>query len=246
MIVVIGEALVDLVAATDGTLVPALGGAPYNTARAVARLGGEVEFVGALSEDGFGQRLARQLIDDGVNVSRAPRTTRPTSLAVAEIGPEGGAEYRFYLQGTSVPELTAEILRPVARDAEIVFTGGLALVVEPAASAIAELVDDLHDSTIVVVDLNCRPAAIDDQLQNVRPGVVSRRVEVLPFAQDVAEIQVQDFQCFPSHDRFQDPLAVRSRDRGAPIEQEFLRFWRDAIAVGDVRRKVLFAQQSAD
>jgi fructokinase len=163
MIVVIGEALVDLVAATDGTLVPALGGAPYNTARAVARLGGEVEFVGALSEDGFGQRLARQLIDDGVDVGRAPRTTRPTSLAVAEISPEGGAEYRFYLQGTSVPELTAETLRPVARDAEIVFTGGLALVVEPAASAIAELVDDLHDSTIVVVDLNCRPAAIDDQ-----------------------------------------------------------------------------------
>lgn len=180
MIVVIGEALVDLVADDGGTFVPVLGGAPYNTARSVARLGGQVQFVGALSEDRFGQRLTSQLVDDGVDVSHAPRTTRPTSLAVAEIGPDGGAGYRFYLEGTSVPELTTQSLGSVASDTEIVFTGGLALVVEPAASAIAQFVVDLHDSTTLVVDLNCRPAAIGDRRRYVN-GVdrVLRRTDLV-------------------------------------------------------------------
>ena len=62
MITVLGEALVDLLVSPDGSVEAALGGAPFNTARAASRLGAEVEFVGALSTDRFGDRLLGRLV----------------------------------------------------------------------------------------------------------------------------------------------------------------------------------------
>ena len=57
MIVVAGEALIDLLAHPDGRLDAVPGGGPFNTARTIARLGGEVRFLGCLSTDRFGERL---------------------------------------------------------------------------------------------------------------------------------------------------------------------------------------------
>jgi hypothetical protein len=59
MIVVAGEALIDLIVRPDGQLVPVAGGGPYNTARAIGRLGLEVAWLGGLSRDHFGQVLGR-------------------------------------------------------------------------------------------------------------------------------------------------------------------------------------------
>ena len=44
-----------------------LGGGPYNTARTIGRLGGEVTFLGCISRDAFGERLVRGLQADGVD-----------------------------------------------------------------------------------------------------------------------------------------------------------------------------------
>ena len=66
---VAGEALIDLVISESGAVEASLGGAPFNTSRAVARLGGEVSFVGAISTDRFGSMLVAQLAADGVSVS---------------------------------------------------------------------------------------------------------------------------------------------------------------------------------
>ena len=111
MIVVIGEALVDLVIAPDGAVEAALGGAPYNTARAAARLGADVEFVGGLSVDRFGSLLRSQLDRDGVGTRFAASTDEPTTLAAAEIGDDGSATYRFYFDGTSAPLVGPEVAR---------------------------------------------------------------------------------------------------------------------------------------
>ena len=56
LIVVGGEALVDLVLGRDGTVVAHPGGGPFNTARAIARLGRPVAFLGRLSHNRFGQQ----------------------------------------------------------------------------------------------------------------------------------------------------------------------------------------------
>ena len=48
MIVVAGEALVDLVIDTAGAVAAKLGGGPYNVARTIGRLGRSVTFLGAI------------------------------------------------------------------------------------------------------------------------------------------------------------------------------------------------------
>ena len=57
MIAVIGEALIDLVAGADGCFAARPGGAGFNTARTIGRLGAAPAFLDRLSGDGFGRLL---------------------------------------------------------------------------------------------------------------------------------------------------------------------------------------------
>ncbi len=68
MIVVCGEALIDMIQNGDGTQRAAPGGGPFNTARALARLGVPTAFLGRLSEDRFGRELSELLIADGASL----------------------------------------------------------------------------------------------------------------------------------------------------------------------------------
>ena len=72
MITVYGEALVDLVPQDRSPLaplVPALGGGPFNVARALGRLGADVSFQSRLSRDNFGEALAPSLLDAHVDLT---------------------------------------------------------------------------------------------------------------------------------------------------------------------------------
>lgn len=160
MITVVGEALVDLVIEPDGSVTAALGGAPFNTAIAAARLGADVEFAGTLSVDRFGGLLADRLEVDGVALA-ATRSELPTTLAAAELDESGAASYRFYIERTSAPALTIDGVS--ASSPDIFFTGALGLVLQPMAETVLELVDRCADTTMVVFDINCRPKVIEDR-----------------------------------------------------------------------------------
>lgn len=159
-LVVAGEALVDLVISPSGAVEAALGGAPYNTARAASRLGASVAFLGTLSNDRFGSMLAQQLDDDGVTIA-AERTERPTTLAAAELDDDGAASYRFYIAGTSAPYLTPASFPTMP--SQVLFTGGLGLVLEPMATTLVKLIASASADTLVMVDVNCRPKIVDDR-----------------------------------------------------------------------------------
>jgi fructokinase len=162
VILVAGEALVDLVVDPAGRVEASLGGGPFNLARAAARLGGEVELLTSLSTDRFGAALHDQLIADGVRMSWATRTELPTTLAVAELDAGGSARYRFYADATSAPQLLPDAAVLGAHPAVLV-TGGLGLVLEPMADTIESLVASMPRSTLVCLDLNVRPFAITDR-----------------------------------------------------------------------------------
>ena len=106
VIVVGGEALVDLVPHAAGELRAHPGGGPYNTARTLGRLAQDVHYLGCLSDDGFGARLRAQLLEDSVRLDTVVETALPTTLALAELDEAGAATYRFYTEGTSAPALT--------------------------------------------------------------------------------------------------------------------------------------------
>jgi fructokinase len=160
MITVVGEALIDLVVAADGAITATPGGAPYNVARACARLGAPVSLVAAVSTDRFGRRLMADLTADGVTTEHVQQTELPSTLAVADLDATGTATYRFYLDGTSAVALSAVPAPPFTR---ALVAGGLGLAVEPMAAAVERMVVDAADDVLVLVDLNCRPDAVRDR-----------------------------------------------------------------------------------
>ncbi len=158
LIVVAGEALIDLVPAPGDTLAAHPGGGPFNTARTLGRLERPVAYLGRISTDRFGARLAELLAADGVLSDAVVRTGDPTTLALAEVDDAGVASYRFYDRGTSAPGLTeAAALAALPPRAGYLHVGTLGLVLEPMAAALEALARRLAGQALVMVDPNCRP-----------------------------------------------------------------------------------------
>src|SRR6266516_5967501 len=114
MILVAGEALLDLVV-SDGTILPSPGGGPYNTARALGRLGASVGFLGRLSQDHFGSLLIDVLAESGVSLDYTSRGPEPSALAIAHRSADGEADYSFYLAGTTFGYASFPALGPDVR-----------------------------------------------------------------------------------------------------------------------------------
>ena len=159
-IVVAGEALFDLVLDRDGSVRAHPGGGPFNAARTIGRLGTPVTFLGGISTDAFGRRLAAMLREDGVVHPEGLTTGAPTTLAVAELARGGGATYGFYTDGTAAATEVGATWSPDAADALLV--GALGLVIEPLATSVERLVE--RTGAPVLLDANVRPSAIGDEV----------------------------------------------------------------------------------
>jgi fructokinase len=186
LIVVAGEALVDVVPGSGDELAGHLGGGPYNVARTIGRLGQPVTFLGRLSSDGFGRRLLRELELDGVGTDTVAATDAPTTLALVEFDAAGHAAYRFYADGTSAPGLTLEAATAMLPGRlEALCVGTLGLVFEPIAATLEQLAARAGEDTLVAVDPNIRPAAIGDpRAYRERLAHILRRADVLKASDD--------------------------------------------------------------
>lgn len=165
MIVVGGEALVDLVPATghDGpaTLLPRLGGGPFNVAVALGRLGAPVALLSRISTDTFGTALAARLAESGVDTALVQRGPEPTPLAVVSLRADGSADYTFYVQGTADGLVTDP--GPLPESTAAVSLGTLSLALEPGASVYeAVLHREAAAGRLVALDPNVRPELIAD------------------------------------------------------------------------------------
>jgi fructokinase len=164
VIVVAGEALIDLVLSPTDDLAAHPGGGPFNTARTLGRLEQPVAYLGCISEDRLGTRLRQGLTDDGVSLDAAVSTSRPTTLALAEIDQTGSASYRFYTDGTSAAGLTPEAaLSVLPGSVGMLHVGTLGLVLEPLATALEAVVEAVAGRALIMVDPNCRPPLIPDR-----------------------------------------------------------------------------------
>jgi len=164
VIVVAGEALIDLVPQRAGTLAPlkpVLGGGPYNTAVALGRLGSRTAFCSRISYDAFGKALLDGLREADVDVSAVQRGTEPTTLALATLDENGSAAYSFYVEGTADRLFTAPERLPDGTRA--VSFGTCSLVLEPGASAYEELLRGAAaQGVFTALDPNIRPGLIAD------------------------------------------------------------------------------------
>lgn len=190
MITVMGEALIDVIVDVDGDVTAAaIGGAPLNTARTLARLDVPVSFLGGVSADAFGRRIMRMLQADGVGYALKEPMSAPTTLAIAELDDHGAASYRFVFDGTSATLVSpADAIAAVRSDCTVLHVGTLALVLEPLAMATRAVVEAAPASQIVMVDPNCRPAVMTGSIvfQETLAAVLERADVVKVSGDDLA------------------------------------------------------------
>jgi fructokinase len=186
VILVAGEALFDLIYDGDESLQGHPGGAAFTTARTIGRLGQPVAYLGRLSTDRFGIRLERMLVADGVRLDAVVRTDEPTTLAMAELDETGSAAYRFYERATSAPGLTPEAaLAALPPGVAILHVGTLGLTLEPMATALEAVVEELSGHALVMVDPNVRPWVIADaDTYRSRLGRVLARSDVVKVSEE--------------------------------------------------------------
>ena len=212
MIVVAGEALVDLIVRADGGIVAVPGGGPYNAARAVARLGVPVAWLGGLSSDRFGRELEAGLLADGVSTTLVQRTDAPTTLALAELDADGTASYRFYTDGTSAPAVLPGPLTALPTGTRAVHLGTLGLVLEPMATTLEGIVASLPGDVLLLVDPNCRPSITHDP-----DAYRARMARVLPRA-DLVKVSTDDLAFLaPGDDAMTAARGIASRGAGAVL-----------------------------
>ena len=166
MILVIGEALIDLIGAADGSgqYQAVVGGANANVALALARRGVDQKFMGRISSDGFGKQIRERLGSNGVNLDYSISAKEQTSLAVATIGDGGSASYSFYVDGTADWGWTESELPNAVElaslDTKAVQFGCLAMAIAPGGLVLEKWLSELFatDQMTLSHDLNIRSA----------------------------------------------------------------------------------------
>ena len=185
MILCSGEALIDMLpresAGGERCFVPVPGGAVFNTAIALSRLGAPTALFTGLSRDLFGRRLAAALAADGVDARLAVRSDRPTTLAFVELT-GGHATYAFYDEATAARALTGADLPDDAALAPVraAFFGGISLAAEPCATAHAALMARIAPRAVTMLDPNVRPTFIaDEAAYRARIGAMLAQADIV-------------------------------------------------------------------
>ncbi|OOZ76714.1 carbohydrate kinase [Solemya velum gill symbiont] len=167
MIICCGDALVDMLPEqlADGreAYLPVPGGAMYNTAIALGRLGEEAGFFSGFSTDMFGQQLTAHLEDSGVSTAWCVHKPNPTTLAFVKLE-EGVARYTFLDENTASRMLSVEALPTFPRSVQALHFGAISLISEPCGSAYEELMSRMRNSAVISFDPNIRPGFVTNEL----------------------------------------------------------------------------------
>ena len=185
MILCCGEALIDMLPVQDGTaFAPHTGGAVFNTAIALGRLGAPTSFFSGLSADFFGDMLRARLADAGVDASPCVTAARPCTLAFVRLV-AGQATYAFYDENTAGRLLTEADLPSVT--AKACFFGGISLVAEPCGGAYEAMMGRARAAgAVTMIDPNIRPGFIQDEA-----AYRARLGRMLAMA-DIVKLSVED------------------------------------------------------
>lgn len=189
MILCCGESLIDMLPRTattgEAAFAPVAGGAVFNTAIALGRLGAPAGFLGGISTDLFGEILERVLTDSKVDISYCPRSARPTTLALVKLT-DGHATYSFYDENTAGRMLLESDLPDLPDSVGALFFGGISLVSEPAADTYAALMTREAGERLTMIDPNIRPSFITD------PDRYRARIGGMLRAADIVKISDED------------------------------------------------------
>ena len=160
---VCGEVLIDLIPGADGVRVPHVGGGPANTAKALARLGHDVQFIDGISTDEYGVAARKELLDDEVKLDLALTSDKPTCLAIVSLDANGGASYEFKIDGTATFDFDLKWLPDPSRyKPQVLHIGTLVTVIQPGADVLYDWAMQVAEFAPIVFDPNIRPSVMGD------------------------------------------------------------------------------------
>jgi fructokinase len=156
---VCGEVLIDILPTG-----PVVGGGPANTAKALARLGHEVDFIDGISTDAFGMSARKELERDGVGLSLSMSSDKPTCTATVTLDSHGSASYEFLINGTATFDFAQDWLPdPERLKPSVLHIGTLVTIVEPASTVLHEWAIKTAEFAPIVFDPNIRSSVVSDR-----------------------------------------------------------------------------------
>lgn len=190
MILSCGEALIDMLPREstlgEAAFAPYAGGAVFNTAIALGRLGGKSAFFSGVSTDMLGEILAETLTASKVDIRHLARSARPTTVAFVKLV-NGQATYAFYDEGTAGRLLSVEELPVLPAEVNALFFGGISLVNDPAASTYEALQMREAPTRVTMIDPNIRPGFIAGKETEYRA-----RIERMIARADIVKLSDED------------------------------------------------------
>ena len=162
---VVGEVLIDLIPeGVDRN--PVVGGGPANTAKALAKLGIDTQFIDGISTDGYGQMAKNELLTAGAKLDYVKYSDKQTCLAIVSISDLGSATYEFVIENTATFDFNHDWLpNPETDRPSLLHIGTLATSIEPSASVLFEWAQSVVKVAPIVFDPNIRPAVISGREQ---------------------------------------------------------------------------------
>ena len=156
---VCGEVLIDVLPTG-----PVVGGGPANTAKALARLGHDVDFIDGISTDAFGVMARKELERDGVGLTLSLSSDKPTCTATVTLDAQGSASYEFLIDGTATFDFADSWLPdPERLKPSVLHIGTLVTIVEPASTVLYDWAVKTAEFAPVVFDPNVRTSVVDDR-----------------------------------------------------------------------------------
>ena len=143
---------------------PVVGGGPANTAKALARLGLQVDFIDGISTDAYGVTARKELERDGVGLTLALNSDKPTCTATVTLDSAGSASYEFLIAGTATFDFNDSWLPdPEALKPSVLHIGTLATIVEPASTTLHNWAIKCAEFAPIVFDPNVRSSVVGDR-----------------------------------------------------------------------------------
>ena len=170
MVTCVGESLIDFV--PEGTTKnsfglpiwkPVAGGSPFNCAIAAARLGAEVQFVGTVSTDMFGDHIMERLRTEHVDVSLIKRVDFHSTLAFVKREAKGTASYAFLANEAADRAFTLDMVPLRLPAGGLLQFGSISLIGDPAGQSILSLVAREKNRRVCAFDPNIRPNIVTDE-----------------------------------------------------------------------------------
>ena len=162
---VAGEVLIDLIP-NGSERKSIVGGGPANTAKALAKIGIDTQFIDGISSDEHGQMAKGELVSAGVKLDYVKYLDKPTCLAMVSLSDSGSASYEFVIENTATFDFNLDWLpNPQTKCPSLLHIGTLATAIEPGATELFEWAQSVAKVAPIVFDPNIRPAVISDRKQ---------------------------------------------------------------------------------